>query len=1611
MLANAHMDVGVQQLSLSDHRRKPSDVADAGSRAKTPASPTSKDGGSVTTPSNLDWANTIRPQWPAPSARKRFGSSRFVKRSEKEENAEEDLRGPLGLRLLHSSPEPLVDVVFVHGLRGGSIKTWRKGDDRRFFWPQYWLPMEPGMRNASIHSFGYDSDWASTKTSILNVHDFGQSLLEQMRNSPYIRGNGNNPIILVGHSMGGLVIKKAFILSRDTADFEGRIKCFFFLATPHRGSDYAAILNNILNVSGIMSSRHYISDIMTGSASSQLINEEFAERADDLMIYSFYETLRMNLGITSAMIVERSSAILGYKNERVQYLNANHRDVCKFGGVEDPNYIAVRDALQSAIQDLLKDVAIRKAEESKKQMRLLQVWLGITDRAEGEYPKVDGSCQWINAREDFCAWRDSSGDYFTQQSQEREADHKSISLFWVHANPGTGKTYLANYIATQLQEFQLECASYYFHFGDRSSKSVGDLLRRMAYQMASSNAAIRNSLVALYRDGSTFDKDDTRTVWNKVFRRGIFQTHIYAPQYWVIDALDECNRYQELFSMLKGERPNFPLHIFITSRKIPDILRLTRTLEATATISILEIPQSDSIADIECYIRTRIDDLPVDSIADREELARNILVRSNACFLWVRLVLDELEYVYSRESMLQVLQGIPDGMLPYYERTIHTMSENKLEKHIAKAVLTWVVTTSRKITLSELSHALKLDINAVLPSAKTAVEGLCGHLVSVDQVSGVIDVVHATAREFLWSEAAGEFSVSESKGHERIALVCLKLLSSHEMQPPRSRRWSTQKQRRPEPSALLDYAITHFSEHICGASAEAVEVLKAINLFFRTNVLTWIERVAEMGDLHYIIRASKNLKAYSYRGAKYHSLLNGQVNDVGSWAADLSRLVTKFGAALLQNPSSIHFLIPPLCPSNTAIYRQFGRRPDSPKVLGFKSKTWDDCIASVCFDDDMAAAASCGENLIAVGMESGYISLYNHRSCQKEGGLHLKHPIDFVHFADENVAACTTKSTTLVDIEGNILWETKNKFRCILLTSSDDHVIAVSQHGHLLKWAMTTGELVEDQLFAFRPFEGEIDQEKVFDKNKPFGRVPSVASFSPDKELLALGYRGGTVCILETQTAEPVAWARNEEFPELEPFKVMFNPNPDIDLLLVIYVNGDMALYDTWSGNLVHSFRLEDSCGLLSASCSPDGRTLSICNVKGCIQLWDFESLTLFYYVISPFPCFRILDFTSDGLSIADVMDGSMRIWSPATLIRNNAEEHSNIIDDITTANITEGQYQSDNSARFVATCVHPTLPVVLVGKYNGEVVAFSTKTGQQTSVLYSHLSTAFITQITISIAGYVASSDVSRAIQVWSLVPEPSSSLKAGSIVLRKQFSVGAQVRQLCFNASGEVLLVATTQTNTIYSMKDGSCIATLDFSVVERKIWRWLAIGEHDFALIADGTLKRHIFPDFLPPDDNSDIHLQYELPSGTVETNLGNAMVHPETHILILEVQHRANFVSSSTTFLFRLDEMVHGPPGATLESLYNPFSQACRQFVAINQQNGSLVFLHRSGWLSSVDLKGLVGGHYAQHFFIPREYLDNGGVLPAKTAEGDIVLYLDRELSIIKNGLGFADLKSL
>ena len=274
---------------------------------------------------------------------------------------DDDEKGPLGLNTLYEPRDatPIAEIVFIHGLGGGSRKTWSKSPDGRHYWPKTWLSADPDFRDTRIHSFGYNADWGRPKQSVMNIHGFAEALLCELKNHPSIR-RGTAGIILVAHSMGGCVAKKMYLLARQdpsSAELASRIRAMYFLATPHRGSDLAEALQNLLLVT--LGSKPYVGDLLPNSAALAEINDAFRHHAHDLRLWSFYETAPLRIGLMNKLIVDKFSATLGFPGEEICPMEAaDHRQVCKFDADTDPNYKRLRNALSTSLD------TIRSSSES-----------------------------------------------------------------------------------------------------------------------------------------------------------------------------------------------------------------------------------------------------------------------------------------------------------------------------------------------------------------------------------------------------------------------------------------------------------------------------------------------------------------------------------------------------------------------------------------------------------------------------------------------------------------------------------------------------------------------------------------------------------------------------------------------------------------------------------------------------------------------------------------------------------------------------------------------------------------------------------------------------------------------------------------------------------------------------------------------------------------------------------------------------------------------------------------------------------------------------------------------------------------------------------------------
>lgn len=174
----------------------------------------------------------------------------------------EPTQGPKDYVRLHRmtavpGPDPMADdwadVVFIHGLKGSANTTWAcaKGMTAPD-WPT-WVAQElAGLR---VWCADYSSTLLPTEAHFA-IHKIGANLLHQMENA----GVGSSrPVVFVGHSMGGLVIKEivhqaALSAWRPGSSVWRNTAGIAFLATPHFGSalaapaDYLARLMNLVNL-------------------------------------------------------------------------------------------------------------------------------------------------------------------------------------------------------------------------------------------------------------------------------------------------------------------------------------------------------------------------------------------------------------------------------------------------------------------------------------------------------------------------------------------------------------------------------------------------------------------------------------------------------------------------------------------------------------------------------------------------------------------------------------------------------------------------------------------------------------------------------------------------------------------------------------------------------------------------------------------------------------------------------------------------------------------------------------------------------------------------------------------------------------------------------------------------------------------------------------------------------------------------------------------------------------------------------------------------------------------------------------------------------------------
>ena len=1552
---------------------------------------------------------------------------------------------PLGLRTVHQpTTAPVADIIFIHGLGGGSERTWSKDPrDPTLFWPQHWLPSDTEIGRARILSFGYNANFLpGSSKSIYNIGDFSKALLNEMRFGKDGHGEdldiGRVPIIFVVHSMGGLVAKKAYLLGQNDDIYQHIIRsisAMVFLGTPHRGTNLAGVLNRLLTVS-LQSSRGFIADLNKSSPALEELNEQFRHIAPKLSIWSFYETLATSVGLMKVQVLDKDSSILGYPCEISRPLDADHHGMSKYSSSQDSNYISVRNALSS----LVKQFRLRAVGQMPAEMKDLERILGTSSGPAEDLSFVrdqwiPGTCDWVLQEPGIQSWLESK-----QESR----------VSWFCAPPATGKSTLSAHIINYLRDSGALCQYFFFKFADPERRSMSAFLRSLAHQMASDVPTFKRSVLDLSAEGINLANIDARIIWKKLFESIIFATDCSVPLYWVVDALDESESPKILLDLLPSIiNSKTPLRILIVSDKTEVLSIAFNRLSSSLPIDIIDKSGLEfNSADIHTFVGQEIKHLR-GSDEFKQRIAQNVERRSQGNFLWTRLVLDDIAACHSEDAIQEALNDIPSDMENLYRRMEQMILNNPRKANIAlaKALIQWTICSRRLLSLKELSEALRPEFPEILDIKRT-IQDLCGQFITVNTTDQVT-IVHQTARNYLIQNPSNDRLIQPGEAHEELFTKSVSVLCDPNLRLKLTHGnlalYSTE--------SFVFYAATSWMYHLQNTRAASEETMNKIVKFLKNaSVLTWIHALALVGKVELLLKAAKVLTDIVSKRRVLNSTENPASRHVDidlleRWATDLVKVVGKFSRQLLSDPLAVYKLIPPLCPEESVLHRQF-YQPNSAKVVitRISNTLWNDNLAKINLPNgDRAWNVACAAQYIAIlGSTSVYI--WDCTNFSEICTLRHQEPVMVCCLNDRGnkVVTCGLRNTKLWSVpSGRLLSCIPNPAdtRAMAISFADnDARIMVGSDDNTIRYLHMT-----DLASGWQPMNSSLLTENP----QVTGTVvnsPKCIAFSGDGSQVGVSYRGFPLSV----------WALNEGYcigrctrayalrnipahPSTSWFAVdRFTWNPVSGHIIGLYKDGSVFKWHPVTDEYQEAQSAADEI-----AASADGKLFATSNSDGTVRIWNFSYFTVIYQLSSD-DLVTGLAFSPDCRRFYDLRGCTVNAWEPNSLIRFSENEDS--------FRDTAGEEQSATAVsrtseaklvQYEATTVVAAAPGgawYCVGNEEGVVTIFDTQVGNPVE-FFKFSNFLEVSHITWSQdARHVAAADLGGDVVVKCLVTVDGKT-ELRSLATPKVDLNERGIQQMLFNSDSTLLLIISEDQGQIWSLNDESVTATLEFDHDMNRKWlqhptrasTFLGFGATDMRLFRWNSFleeRRLCFEeDRLQCEshtalDSKEDHA-LDLAQASAETDSQNSssivvnkaiITQDGGHVLVQTRSSSSQGRIAKQVLIFDISSFApDGEHNVTQKSL--PFAYISpdvlsRIEIPLGIISGSrLAFLDQDLWLCTFKLNHAQDQdeELQRHYFVPRDWASTEGIEQCcMLQDGSLLCPKDDKVAVIRcnlDGTGF------
>ncbi|KAK3371759.1 hypothetical protein B0T24DRAFT_579192, partial [Lasiosphaeria ovina] len=702
-----------------------------------------------------------------------------------------------GITVLSSPPADnhTVDVLAVPGLGGHPYGSFvDKGDGH--MWLSESLPRD--MPTARVMIYGYESGLQDS-TSFSGLDDLAGSLRVALR---HLLGSGEQRrLILIGHSLGGLLIKEALLQMTEAnseLDQARRIVGALFFGVPNDGMDIASLIpmvNDQPNRALLESLSAINSQIL------RLQGRSFAKFLDQtaLNLFCFYETKlsptavrdcagRWKMNGPPGCLVTYSSATSclppGIRSNHSVELPRTHSELVKFAS-HDHEYEMVSDVLcrmNTAKDQVLSETAQNCLKSlAFPQMQNRSHDIGAAGNA------VEGTCEWLLQHKTYSSWA--------------VCDR---GLLWIKGKPGSGKSTLLKYALDKYETRDGALVlSFFFHGrGDELQRTPLGLWRSLLHQVLRQAPGALQDLVDEFETKRKQNgKPGEGWHWHEeelwpFFKSSLSKVLKTRPVWLFIDALDECGkenavRLVGIFKSLLKHLPSQSIgcRICFSCRHYPIL---------DSDDSVFEVcTENENQGDISTFVNNQLAEFRARTSST---IPTWITERASGVFMWARLVvkrvLDLEREGAGLKKIERAIHSIPPDLDELYRQLIRSMEP------ASQKLIQWICFATRPLSIDELQWAMVIEADCphrlleayrsaedYVPDSnrmKRQVQTLSRGLAEVSHTQ-VVQFIHQSVKDFFVEKGLlaldGNVTSTEAaiRAHFRFSKICIRYLAMEEI--------------------------------------------------------------------------------------------------------------------------------------------------------------------------------------------------------------------------------------------------------------------------------------------------------------------------------------------------------------------------------------------------------------------------------------------------------------------------------------------------------------------------------------------------------------------------------------------------------------------------------------------------------------------------------------------------------------------------------------------------------------------------------------------------------------------------------------------------------------